>query len=283
MRNRIALFVSAALAGAVLATMLAGDALAADECLARPKGLAPAGQHWYFNTDRKIGRKCWYLDGAGGKTVAVAPKKQPAAAPVEPNRQADVPQPNADARAEFVDEPRNEPLATPLSRAPSVVPKLPSLQEAPDSEKKRDWSVASRWPEASDAFASSPAPAIANPALAPAGEKVSLAVAAAPVLQPTTAVDGNDDVDFGMIAAGLILLVVAGGTVMILSRRNSSARDHRPRRTVDRGEMHWSNRTGAKSVPASRQPEASSRSDVIEEVEQLLAARRQGHGRQALS
>jgi hypothetical protein len=33
----------------------------ADDCLAAPKAEPPTGQHWYYRTDRKKGRKCWFL------------------------------------------------------------------------------------------------------------------------------------------------------------------------------------------------------------------------------
>jgi hypothetical protein len=58
---RIVLLTLAALAGAALAATQASAAPEADQCLAKPKGVAPAGKHWYFNTDRKSQRKCWYL------------------------------------------------------------------------------------------------------------------------------------------------------------------------------------------------------------------------------
>jgi hypothetical protein len=33
----------------------------ADDCLAQPNSSAPAGNHWYYHTDRATQRKCWYL------------------------------------------------------------------------------------------------------------------------------------------------------------------------------------------------------------------------------
>ena len=69
MTKRIALFVSAMSTGIALATTSISAVSAADECLAKPKGLAPAGKHWYYSTDRKLQRKCWYLDDAGEKIV----------------------------------------------------------------------------------------------------------------------------------------------------------------------------------------------------------------------
>jgi hypothetical protein len=108
---RIVLLTLAALAGAALAATQASAAPEADQCLAKPKGVAPAGKHWYFNTDRKSQRKCWYLADEGEKIVTPAPRKQAAAAPpADKGREAaQLPQPQTvDARAELVEQPRNE-------------------------------------------------------------------------------------------------------------------------------------------------------------------------------
>ena len=75
MGNRIFL-VAAMLAGVALTATSASAAPAADECLAKPKGPAPAGKHWYYQTNRAVQRKCWYLDDEGEKTVAATPRKQ---------------------------------------------------------------------------------------------------------------------------------------------------------------------------------------------------------------
>jgi hypothetical protein len=75
-----------------LAPISAGTAYAAT-CNAAPKSPAPQGQHWYYRTDRNLGRKCWYLASEGRKGQAVAPRTvatepdedtnaQPAAAPM---------------------------------------------------------------------------------------------------------------------------------------------------------------------------------------------------------
>ena len=51
-----------------------GRAGAAAACDAAPKSPPPQGSHWYYRTDRSLGRKCWYLAPAGQKTQAVAPQ-----------------------------------------------------------------------------------------------------------------------------------------------------------------------------------------------------------------
>ena len=56
-----------------LASMSAGTAHAAT-CNAAPKSPAPQGQHWYYRTDRSLGRKCWYLASEGQKAQTAAPR-----------------------------------------------------------------------------------------------------------------------------------------------------------------------------------------------------------------
>ena len=278
---RIVLLTLAALAGAALTTPIVA-APAADECLAKPKGVAPAGKHWYYNTDRKLQRKCWYLADEGEKIVT--PRKQAAAPPADKEREAAQPtQPQTvDARAEFVEGSRNEQqvLATPPPPpAPSVQPQIQAPPEASEPAPKRDWSVASRWPEPSDTFASSPAPITVASAVAPQNEKPAVAAAPAPVpapAQPSPVVaDSGNSMDFGLIAGGLILLVVAGGTILIVSRRSSFSQDRLLRRSMDRDELGWPSGMAPRPAFPNRAAETTSRNDVIEEVEQLLAARRQ--------
>jgi hypothetical protein len=278
---RIVLLTLAALAGAALAATQASAAPEADQCLAKPKGVAPAGKHWYFNTDRKSQRKCWYLADEGEKIVTPAPRKQAAAAPpADKGREAaQLPQPQTvDARAELVEQPRNEQQAMPApSPAPSVQPQIQAPPEASEPAPRRDWSVASRWPEPSDTFASSPAPITVASAAIPQNEKPAFAAAPAPasVQQSPVVADSGYDLDFGLIAGGLILLVVAGGTILIVSRRNSFGQDRLLRRSIDRDEMGWPNAMAPRPAFPNRAAETISRNDVIEEVEQLLAARRQ--------
>ena len=71
MGNRIGLFASVVLASAALAATSSVAAPAADECIAKPNGPAPAGQHWYYRTNRELKKKCWYLADEGEKTVPV--------------------------------------------------------------------------------------------------------------------------------------------------------------------------------------------------------------------
>jgi hypothetical protein len=68
--RRVAYALSSAIAGiflSALALMPAGHAAAA--CNAAPKSPPPQGSHWYYRSDRALGRKCWYLAAAGQKLV----------------------------------------------------------------------------------------------------------------------------------------------------------------------------------------------------------------------
>ena len=80
MQNRTAKFVSAIfaslLAGMPLTTVSLGAAPAADDCLSKPKGLAPEGSHWYYRVDRANQRQCWYL---GAERAKARPQQQQSA------------------------------------------------------------------------------------------------------------------------------------------------------------------------------------------------------------
>src|SRR5262245_51447859 len=48
---------------------------AADECLAKPSGPTPQGQHWYYRIDHaNSGRQCWYLRAGSGRVQRTSPQ-----------------------------------------------------------------------------------------------------------------------------------------------------------------------------------------------------------------
>ena len=283
MGNRIFLVV-AMLAGVVLTATSASAAPADEECLAKPKGPAPAGKHWYYQTNRAVQRKCWYLDDEGEKTVAATPRKQPTSAiNVKPDKVASVQPPTADARAELVDEPR---AGQPAAEQPAV-PVAPLQREATqgasaaaDGASPRNWTVASRWPESSESFAATRAPAINDPAPESRIENPPPVLAAAPEQQPSAAVDNTGGVDLAPFAAALIFVVILGGALFMffsLRRRRDSADRHRAMSNpMDDHEMPWTGATARR--PVSGAPERSRYSEEIDEVEQLLAIARQARG-----
>jgi hypothetical protein len=90
---------------------------AADGCLSAPQGATPSGSHWYYRIDRVTKRQCWYLreesDAADDKFARAAPPASaPASAPEEPAspQQRTITRKSiADARAEWISQPRAEP------------------------------------------------------------------------------------------------------------------------------------------------------------------------------
>jgi hypothetical protein len=56
----------------VFATNMPGS-YAAEECLTKPNGPTPQGQHWYYRTERDNGgRQCWYLRAENARTQRAA-------------------------------------------------------------------------------------------------------------------------------------------------------------------------------------------------------------------
>lgn len=296
MGNRIFL-VATMLAGVALTATSASAAPDAGECLAKPKGAAPAGKHWYYQTNRSLQRKCWYLADEGEKIVA--PRKQPAAAStVNLNKEASVQSPAADARAELVDEsraqqPAAEQPAAPVA-APFTLPVAPLQSEASraaseaspqgasaasEGASPHNWTVASRWPDSSESFAASRTPVISDLAPASQTESPPPALAAEPPQQAPAVVENTGGVNLAPFAAALILAVIVGGALFMFF---SSRRPDRRESLADYGtmgdvryrdEMPWTGATARRS--ASVAPERSRYRADIDEVEQLLATARQ--------
>src|SRR5215213_6136169 len=84
------------LAGTSLATVSHGATDNPDSCLARPKGAAPAGGHWFYRIDRATKRNCWYIGDAPANSEP-APTVSPS---VSATKNA-APRAIADARAEL--------------------------------------------------------------------------------------------------------------------------------------------------------------------------------------
>src|SRR3569833_4778671 len=74
-------------------------ASAADDCLAKPKVVAPSGQHWYYRSDRATKRQCWYLGDESSHGASLGVRKS--AAVVAHLHHQQLSQAAADARAEF--------------------------------------------------------------------------------------------------------------------------------------------------------------------------------------
>lgn len=104
MSNRTAKFASAVLAGALAGVSLVGVSSGAahaqdssqDNCLSAPKGVAPAGNHWFYRLDHATKRHCWYLRDA--KQARATPQDTATTADTAPS-QDDAQAPQADATA----------------------------------------------------------------------------------------------------------------------------------------------------------------------------------------
>jgi hypothetical protein len=159
MSNRSVKFAPALLAGVVagasLATMTdlraqvittAAEAAtpvtqaAADGCLSAPQGATPSGSHWYYRIDRVTKRQCWYLreesDTADDKFARAAPPASaPASAPEEPAapQQRTITRKSiADARAEWISQPRAEPSPPArVERTAAAAAPAPVVQNSP--------------------------------------------------------------------------------------------------------------------------------------------------------
>jgi hypothetical protein len=285
MRNRIALLVSVLVAGVAFAATSLSAAPADDECLAKPKGPAPAGKHWYYQTDRTIQRKCWYLGDEGEKITAPAPRKQSAAKTAEPGQDNRMQPPAADARAELVDEPRREQPAAfvaPQVRAMSVLPQVPATpvappqpeaaQPAPDTGSTRNITIASRWPDAAETFSASRAAPSKDAAPAPQAEKPTQVAAAAPAQEPSAAVDNARDVSFAApLAAAIFLVVLGGAIVMFLPSRRSNRRRQMfaPARETPRSRF-----AGVTATRRATAAVAGEHNRLRDEIEQLLEMER---------
>ena len=102
-----------ALAAGALALMFALNTTAsAAECLVAPREAAPAGQHWFFRTDKATQQKCWYLRERDVETTG-SPQAQQSA--------------RSDAAAQ--DQPAASPAAQ-QERAGGAVSGLPALAKA---------------------------------------------------------------------------------------------------------------------------------------------------------
>lgn len=186
MPNLSAKFASALVLGVVVgagATILPrSEARAADNCLTEPnRDGTPQGKHWYFHIERGTGRHCWYLRAPDDKAVRAdtiaAAAEQPAPLPTESATARSIENAHAEIgpRTPVPDDasgPRTAPAAPATAVAPSVWPTPQAaaptanspVSNAPATAPIADQSsVASRWPQASDATTTAAAQPDASP------------------------------------------------------------------------------------------------------------------------
>ena len=142
-------------ASAALATMPLSAVGAADGCLTAPKGVSPAGQHWYYRIDHGTKRHCWFLreegEASSSSRAAASASPRRTAPAAAATSETTLTHSDADARAEM------PPLQGSVEDDPQIAPRTPPVPfidvggtaqalpnnaplEAPQSL------VASRWP-----------------------------------------------------------------------------------------------------------------------------------------
>jgi len=222
MQNRTAKFVSAIfaslLAGMPLTTVSHGAVPAADDCLSKPKGLAPEGSHWYYHIDRASKRHCWYLGDQRERLSRAKPQNAaPIADPASPQKGTATQRPVTDAYAELpLPQTRVEqqPNVSAWQRTPATTANAASVENgqaanAPDAKTQLSV-IASRWPDPSGVSSSvSPAPATDN-----SGEAVQLNTEQAPLpaVATSAAADLSSEKQSGSVQ--MLLLVMMGALVL---------------------------------------------------------------------
>src|SRR5258708_17221419 len=135
MQNRTPKFVSAISVGLPasmpLTTIPHGAVPAADDCLCKPKGLAPEGSHWYYRIDRASKRHCWYLGDQRERLSRAKPQDSaPIADSASPQKETATQRPVTDAYAELpLPQTRVEqqPNASDWQRIPATTANAPSV------------------------------------------------------------------------------------------------------------------------------------------------------------
>src|SRR3569833_2738002 len=168
-------------------------ASAADACLAKPKGVAPSGQHWYYRSDRATKRQCWYLGDESSHGASLGVRKS--AAVVAHRHHQQLSQAAADARAEFRSPsvPATDVKRDLVAAAPAALPPASLAESTAATVSAQDnvaaagdqSAITSRWPESTNAVP----PVAVTPPSRNAG---SFAVATAEA--PSSSVDSTPSV-----------------------------------------------------------------------------------------
>ncbi|MBI5132105.1 MAG: hypothetical protein HZA66_21895 [Rhodopseudomonas palustris] len=220
MRKSTAKILSAAGVGlfASLALTAAPDHAAAQarECLAAPKGPAPAGSHWFYRTDRATKRNCWYVRATGDK--AAAPTE--AAADAASDRPNSAPAAPA-ARSETASADSAAPVAAPkpvrttavrlhssIANARAEVPEPAPMRDAAATDSAAQFPAPLPTTTSTQQSASQPtdqAPVATQGS--PIDQRWSDAATAAPAADPASAADASSKLRTAAQAA-----VAKGGT-----------------------------------------------------------------------
>lgn len=155
MRHRATTFVISAgvVVSVPLATIPVRAIEAAEECLTRPREVAPPGQHWYYLIDRGSKRRCWYLHQATGTSSHAAISRRARRAAIVASRESEPAMTPAtrEAYAEFGLPQGGDEDAPGVSQQTLIASDYPkgAGQDQPDNVPGAvaQSLVASRWPE----------------------------------------------------------------------------------------------------------------------------------------
>jgi hypothetical protein len=247
-------------AATVLMVISTGPADAATACNAAPKSPPPQGSHWYYRTDRSLGRKCWYLASAGQKTQQAAPQ---IAAPARAT-----PAPETDHAA--ADETPASQLTLPARLVTRERIATPTEQAAPpEAEPLQTRLARASVAEQADAAPSVPATqAAANEAAFNLLEERRAQLPASPPPAVSTSVAEADPSSISLFQILLISFMAACLLASAVLHMLRASRRRREVRTVDLNDQSPLRKRAAIQAAALRAPPA----DVVEIDDETLRA-----------
>jgi hypothetical protein len=251
------------LAGAPLTTTSHSETVAADDCLAGPKGPTPAGSHWYYRIEHPTKRHCWYLREEGDKLSQTAPQDtSPSAKLPPPEADTAMQRSVANAHAELPAQPDRNETSNPA--LPTNAAGLNDALRANASNANGPLSVvASRWPEPSGVSpASVPRPATGNVAAnTPANVVAAPPPVAAPVTLAVAVTSQSQPSSIPMLLAAVVgALALAGISASLFFKFGRARRGRvRARRdpipdSTDDDRIVLSDRRGAHVFPHGSRP-----------------------------
>lgn len=218
----------------------------ADTCLSAPKGIAPAGSHWFYHVERGTKKQCWYLGEAKTKTTTKTKTKtartattqqRPAAAAADtaatdatPPQTPPAPAPAmrqsaADAHAEWPPSPAS---TSPVASAGAGASQAgdPSPPTAPAAANALSSDVNARWLDASSMAGTNGTRHAANQltAAAPANATPPQAVAPASAAATEASAEQSSPSTQMLLIAMVSALALAGlvsAVVLRLPRKRS--------------------------------------------------------------
>lgn len=209
-----------ALLSLAISCAISARAIHAAPCIAKPNAPAPQGEHWYYRTDRAIGRQCWFLgpeDANNQRDVTQAPDR-PASDSVapQPAQRPTVATPPAATETNFR-TPTNPPLSPDATKLPYMPPVFLTPPPAPAEQQ-----------QSGDAIDPPPAAPASDPASEPQARAIEQS---SPVPAP---LQSTGDADHTLALAMIVFLTTAiFGSVLGVMRWR------RRRKSSDRSVPEW--------------------------------------------